>query len=77
MAKTKKEAKDAITKDTPLGEVISKFPKTTGVFLKHGLHCIGCHVAYWETVEQGAAGHGMDKKKLEELLRDLNTAAKS
>ncbi|MEW6329740.1 MAG: DUF1858 domain-containing protein, partial [Candidatus Micrarchaeota archaeon] len=76
-AKVKKETKNVITKDMTLGEVISKFPKTVSVFLKHGLHCVGCHVAYWETVEQGAFTHGMDKNRLEALLKDLNAAAKS
>ncbi len=76
-AKNAKVEKTVITKDMTLGEVIGKFPKTVSVFLKHGLHCVGCHVAHWETIEQGAFTHGMDGKKLEALLKDLNAAAKS
>ena len=40
--------------------------------MKYGLHCIGCSVATWETVEQGAKAHGIDGKKLEDLLEELN-----
>lgn len=61
-----------ITKNMKLGEVISKYPKTIEVFLKNGLHCVGCHVASFETIEQGAKAHGMTDKNIEELLKELN-----
>ncbi|MEK7624582.1 MAG: DUF1858 domain-containing protein [Patescibacteria group bacterium] len=61
-----------ITKTMTLGEVIAKYPKSVDVFMKYGLHCIGCSVATWETVEQGAKAHGIDGKKLEDLLEELN-----
>ena len=41
MAEEKKE----IVKDMTLGEVIQKHPETVPVMVKHGLHCIGCHIA--------------------------------
>ena len=43
-----------------------------GVFVAHGLGCIGCAMANFETIEQGAAAHGMD---LDSLMIDLNKAA--
>lgn len=83
MAKTKKTKqkkpaktaakKDIITKNTAIGDVVSKYPQTAEVFAKHGLHCIGCAIASFESVEQGARSHGVDAGK---LLKDLNTAAK-
>ncbi len=76
-AKAKKtvasKAKNIITKDMILGEVASKHPETVEVFLNHGLHCIGCGVAFMETVEQGALAHGID---VDALVKDLNKAAK-
>lgn len=62
-----------ITKDSKLSEVVSKYPETIEVFMKHGLHCIGCAAAQFETIEIGAKAHGMDIKK---LLKDLNAAVK-
>ncbi|ENO12477.1 hybrid cluster protein-associated redox disulfide domain [Thermoplasmatales archaeon SCGC AB-539-C06] len=53
--------------------VVNKYPQTVDVFLKHGLHCIGCAVAAFENIEQGATVHGIDVKK---LLDDLNKAIK-
>ncbi len=68
--------KALITGSMTLGEVITGYPGTIPVMLKYGLHCIGCHVAASETVEQGAAAHGLSKEKAKALLRDLNKAAK-
>lgn len=61
-----------IIKTMTLGEVIEKYPKSVEVFMKYGLHCIGCSVATWETLEQGAKAHGIDGKKLDSLLEELN-----
>lgn len=61
--------KKKITKDMSIGDVVKNYPKTIPIFMKHGLHCIGCHVAEWESIEQGAIGHGIDIKN---LIEDLN-----
>ena len=60
-----------ITKDMPIGEVVQKYPQTAQVFLSHGLMCLGCAVARYENVEQGAWAHGID---VEALVADLNAA---
>ncbi len=65
-----------ITKDMQLGKLVSKYPEAAQVMLKHGMHCIGCQMAAWETIEQGAKGHGMDDKQLEEMLKEMNDALK-
>jgi hybrid cluster-associated redox disulfide protein len=59
----------AITKDMRIQEVVEKNPETIRVFLEHGLHCIGCSVARFENIEQGALAHGID---VDALVRDLN-----
>ncbi len=58
-----------ITKDMTIQEVVQNHPEAVRVFLEHGLHCIGCSVARFENIEQGALAHGID---LDKLLRDLN-----
>lgn len=71
-----REESEAINKDMVIGDVVTKYPKTIPIFLEHGLHCIGCHVAASETVEQGAFAHGMDEKSFAGFLKALNKAAK-
>ncbi len=68
--------KEKITKDMKLGDLVSKYPEAAMVMVKYGLHCIGCHLAAWETIEEGAKSHGISGKKLEEMLKEMNKAIK-
>lgn len=61
-----------VTKDMTIGEIVSKYPQTAGVMQGFGLHCIGCHVNPFETLEQGALGHEMPKEVFEEMLKEVN-----
>ena len=65
--------KQLITPDMPISEVVEKWPKTTEVFAKHGMHCVGCAMSSFENIQQGAEAHGMD---LDELMKDLNEVVK-
>ena len=67
-----KYSKEKITKDMPIGEVVEKYPQTIEVFMKHGMHCLGCAVAHFENIEQGAKAHDID---LDKLIEDLNKSA--
>ncbi len=60
----------AITKEMTIQEVVEKNPETIRVFMEHGLHCIGCAVARFENIEQGAMAHGID---VDTLIKDLNS----
>lgn len=63
-----------ITKEDTIEEVVTKYPDSVMVFMKHGLHCIGCHVSAFESVEEGAMAHGID---VDALVTDLNKIAQS
>ena len=56
-----------------IAEVVEKYPETVETFFRFGLHCVGCHVAQFESVEEGAAAHGIDINK---LIKALNEAIK-
>ena len=60
-----------ITKDLNLSQVVRDYPATVPVFLRHGLMCIGCAAARFESIEQGALAHGLD---VDALITDLNEA---
>jgi len=62
-------AKKEITKDILIGDLVKEYPETIDVLSSHGMHCIGCHVATWETLEQASQAHGID---IINLLKDLN-----
>jgi len=61
-----------IKKDMLIGDVVKKYPYSVNIMLDHGFECIGCHVATWETLEQGAHGHGVD---VDNLVKELNKKA--
>ena len=58
-----------ISKDMPIGEILQFHPRTLRVFLNHGLMCVGCALARFESLEQGALAHGID---VDELVKDLD-----
>ena len=68
---------EKISKDMSLGDVVTKFPKAAPVMLNYGLHCIGCHVAAFETVEQGAKSHGMSDEDIKKMVDEMNKAVES
>jgi hybrid cluster-associated redox disulfide protein len=72
VAKAAKPARQMITKDMSFGDILQRFPQTMPVFGKYGMHCIGCSMSAFETVEQGALAHGINVKK---FIDDLNAAA--
>ncbi len=67
--------KQLITKEMTLGEVLIKYPSAVEIMLKYGLHCIGCHVAATESIEQGARGHGMGDEEIDEMVEEMNERA--
>lgn len=60
---------EEITKDSNIEEIIKKYPKLTETFFEQGMHCIGCYATLYETIEQGAIGHGIDS---EFMVKQLN-----
>ena len=74
-AKAKKETK--ISKKTTFAELLGKYPAAIPIVMESGLHCIGCHAAAFETIEQGALGHGMTEKELEAMMERINKAIKN
>lgn len=63
-----------ITKDVKIEEVVTQYPETMMVFMKHGLHCVGCHVSAFESIEDGAMAHGIN---VDALVDDLNKVISS
>jgi len=60
-----------INKHMTIKEIIEKYPETAKVFGKYGFHCIGCAAAGLETLERGAAVHGVE---VEKIVKELNKA---
>jgi len=64
-----KKQKVKITKKMTFNEILEKNPESVMILLEKGMHCIGCGMAGFETLEQGALAHGID---VDELVKELN-----
>lgn len=57
-------------------EILTKFPQKSQHLAdrmqRHGLSCVGCSAATWETLEMGVLGHGKSEEDLEKLIIELN-----
>lgn len=58
-----------ITKDMTIADIIKKNPKSAGILLSYGMHCLGCVISQGETLEQAADVHGIS---IDQLLEALN-----
>lgn len=68
----KTEQVGKITKDTTIGDIVEKYPQVVDTLTSFGVHCVGCHVSPFESLEGGFKGHGMDDAKIEEAVKKLN-----
>ena len=63
-----------ITRETTIGDIIQKYPGVVDILMATGVHCVGCHVAAFESLEQGLKGHGKSDAEVDKLINDLNSA---
>ena len=65
---------EKINTDMTFGDFIQCYPDVAPILAGYGLHCIGCHIAVIETIEQGAMAHGLSSVQLNEMISELNKA---
>lgn len=77
-AKAKKESKAThkINKNMSFGEILGICPESGQIMASYGLHCIGCHFAFSETLEQGCRSHGLEDKQIDKMTDEINTLLK-
>lgn len=64
-----------ITRGTTVAQAVAAFPAAQGILLSHGLHCAGCAVSAFESIEDGCIRHGMSGEEIDSLLEELNRVA--
>ncbi len=62
--------------DLPLADLISLWPETVPIFLKHGMLCVGCVIGPFHTIVDACAEYRLDQDSfLNELLVAVSGAA--
>ena len=64
-----------INRDMTIGEFVESYPQLVEILLAEGVHCVGCGAAFWETLEEGLAGHGKTEEEIDDVIKRLNEAA--
>ena len=75
-APVKKEVKQLVTKKMLIGEIASKYPQAIEIMFKFGMHCIGCGMTAYESLEQGCQAHGMSDEEIDKMIGEINKAVK-
>lgn len=71
-SKTENEKKK-ISKDINIAELVNKHPEVVEMLTyEWGFHCINCIISNIETLEQGAATHGIIGEDFEIMLEMIN-----
>ena len=65
-----------ITRNWKIEKILEEYPDSVEVLVDYGFHCIGCALASFETLEQGAKAHGLKDKDIDELVDKLNNQDK-
>lgn len=63
-----------ITKETNIAELTRRYPEAALVMLEYGLHCVGCAINQFDTIENGAQLHGMSETEIAEMLNRIKEA---
>lgn len=57
-----------------IGELVQRYPSIVEILMEEGVHCVGCGAAYFETIEEGLAGHGRSEEEVDAIVEKLNNA---
>ena len=58
----------------PVDDVMRRWPATIRVFLNHRMHCVGCPIACFHTIEDACREHDVG---LMAFLAEIRAAARS
>jgi hybrid cluster-associated redox disulfide protein len=61
-----------INKEMTFAEVLNVSPDSAKIMFEYGLHCIGCHLSPYETVDQGGKAHGLTDEQITEMVEKIN-----
>lgn len=65
-----------VTEETIISDVLMMDKGTAPIFIKNGMHCLGCPASKGESIKDACSVHGIDTanlvKELNEYLESIN-----
>jgi len=68
----KEENKRSVSKEDNLAAVIDQHPDVEEVLYDYGLHCVGCALNAFDSIEAGAKVHGLEDAEIDEMIDRIN-----
>ena len=63
---------ERLKRELTIGDVLEQYPAAAPLLTEKGIHCVGCHVSPFETLEEGFRSHGMSEEEIDTVLADVN-----
>ncbi|MGV8151191.1 MAG: DUF1858 domain-containing protein [Candidatus Woesearchaeota archaeon] len=70
--KNEEQESNKISKDMIIAEIVDKHPYLAEYIMDYGVHCVGCGVSSFETLEEGFTGHGISEEEVDTIIDELN-----
>ena len=68
-------AAEVVTAQSTIAELLEQYGADADrVLRRYGLYCHGCHHSTAESVEMGARHHGIEGRRVDVLVKELNRA---
>ena len=58
--------------NTPISEIVEKYPYLIEHLLKHGIKCMVCGDVVWGTLEEEARRQGITSEELHRIIEEAN-----
>ena len=66
---------EMVNTDEMVSDLLTRHPRAARVLVNHGMHCVGCAIARFETLAEACAVYGIPVERLLDELRDRGPEA--
>ncbi|MGQ9560163.1 MAG: DUF1858 domain-containing protein [Candidatus Oleimicrobiaceae bacterium] len=61
-----------VGKDTPIEELIGRYPRSVRFLMEKGIKCLACGEPIWGTIASSARDKGFSEQEIDVLVHELN-----
>ena len=59
-----------VTKETLIGEIVTRYPEAIEILLSIGMHCLGCPASRNESLEEACMVHGIPAEQVIDAINE-------
>ena len=61
-----------VTKDMLISDILAVDNRVAAILMQHGMHCVGCKAAQYESLEEACQVHGISPEDCDKLIDTIN-----